>query len=66
MPAEMINTAADFKIYLNNKLIYKDEELMKKFEYYEKSNFIRLENKDFSSYSKDKFRVFIVDKNTWV
>ena len=63
MPAEMINKYADFKIYLNNKLIYKDEELMKKFEYYEKSNFIRLENKDFSSYSKDKFRVFIVDKN---
>ena len=63
LPAEMMDTAADFKIYLNNKLIYKDEELMKKFEYYEKSNFIRLENKDFSSYSKDKFRVFIVDKN---
>lgn len=55
----MINTAADFKIYLNNKLIYKDEELMKKFEYYEKSNFIRLENKDFSSYSKDKFRGYL-------
>ena len=63
LPAEMCDTPADFKIYLNNKLIYKDEELMKKFEYYEKSNLIRLENKDFSHYSKDKLRVFIMDKN---
>ena len=47
LPAEMSDTPPDFKVYLNNKLIYKDEELMKKFEYYEKSNLIRLGNKDF-------------------